>query len=103
MELILELLRAEARRRPLLLLLDGLQWADPASLALVNAVAGATLHLPILLCLEARPGPVRDLPALTQPNAHVLILHELTGAARAELLDTLAAQRGCILSRSWPR
>lgn len=93
-ELILELLRAEARRHPVLLLLDGLQWADPASLALVDLVANETPHLPLLLCLEARDGAQLPLAALAGRNAHTVALGELPVPARAELLDELAARKG---------
>ncbi len=92
-ELILELLRAAARRHPVLLVLDGLQWADPASLALVDLVAHETPALPVLLCLEARAGAQLPLAALRGPNAHTVLLGELTAPARAELLQELTSRK----------
>ena len=91
--LIREMLRTAAARRPVLLLLNGLQWADPASLALLDRVAEDTADLPLLVCLEARPGVTYELAALARPNAHTITLDELPPAERRELLAELAAQR----------
>jgi class 3 adenylate cyclase/tetratricopeptide (TPR) repeat protein len=102
-ELILELLRAAARRQPVLLLIDGLQWADPASLALVDLVARETLNLPLLLCLEARDGTQLPLAALHGSNAHTVALGELPLPARAELLAELAARKGRTLAPALAR
>src|SRR5690349_5247734 len=49
---------------------------------------------PVLVCLEARAGALRDLAALRQPNAHTLTLGELAPGERATLLQALAATRG---------
>ncbi len=50
---IVRLLRAAAR--PLVIVLDDLQWADPASLRVIEFVAGELQRLPILLVVTVRP------------------------------------------------
>ena len=55
------LLRRLAERRPLVLTVDGLQWADRDSLALFAAIMRAPEAPAVLLVFTARPG---ELPAL---------------------------------------
>ncbi|MEV6731596.1 AAA family ATPase [Streptomyces sp. NPDC051364] len=81
-----------APRRPLLLVLDDLHWADPASLLLWQRLARAVDRLPLLLAATRRPLPRR--PEVEQlcaelgaaPRGRTLRLEPLTGAESAELL-----------------
>jgi tetratricopeptide (TPR) repeat protein len=49
------LLVATARRRPLVVLFEDLQWVDPSSLDLLDALAESASTEPVLLLLTARP------------------------------------------------
>src|SRR5262249_3672944 len=71
-------LREEARRRPLLVVLEDLQWAGPESLRLLEHLAHERLDAPIL-----RIGPVRE-----EPRA--------AGDPVARALGSMRAQDGCI-------
>ena len=63
LSLHLEIVRLlAAANRPLLIVLDDLQWADPASLRVIEFAAGELNRLPILLVVTVRPVGV-DAPA----------------------------------------
>jgi DNA-binding SARP family transcriptional activator/tetratricopeptide (TPR) repeat protein len=62
-----QLLQALARRRPLLLLLDDLHWADASTLALLGYLVRQTQGAPITFLATARPAEPRSpLAALLQ-------------------------------------
>ncbi len=50
-----QLLRALAQRRPLVLVLDDIHWADPSSTDLLTKLLPLISEAPILLCLVTRP------------------------------------------------
>src|SRR5262249_6024664 len=52
-----------ARRRPLLLVFDDVQWADPALQRLLHALAGSTNQSAVLLLCIARPELLDDNPS----------------------------------------
>ncbi|MEV8504914.1 BTAD domain-containing putative transcriptional regulator [Actinoplanes sp. NPDC051475] len=54
-----EQVRATCRRGPLLLVIDGIQWADDTSVRLWSRLIAASLHLPLLVVAAARPGSGR--------------------------------------------
>jgi len=57
------LLETLSRRRPLLVVLDDVQWAEPTLLDLVEYLAGWTREAPILLCCLARPDLLEVRPS----------------------------------------
>jgi tetratricopeptide (TPR) repeat protein len=75
--------------RPVLLVVDDLQWADAATVIALGRLARAVRQLPLLVVGATRPVPRReDLIALRRtidPEAQ-LGLHSLTGTESAELV-----------------
>ena len=81
-----KLLAALARERPVIFLLDDLQWAEPTFLALVDALAG--VEAPVLLLALARS----ELPQLDGHDETVVIrLEPLPADASAALIDRTLA------------
>lgn len=63
-ESVAELLSLLGRREhPVVLVLDDVQWLDPASAALLHYVARALRDRPVVLALGVRPGELADNPA----------------------------------------
>ena len=60
---IRRLLETLARERPVVLVLDDIQWAEPAFLDLVEYLAGWSRDAPILVCCMARPDLAELRPA----------------------------------------
>ncbi len=91
---------AAAARQPLLLLLDDMQWADPASLDLLRFLARSLATLPLLLLVNYRPDdldhhhPFSQLIPLLVREAHAerLDLAPLSAVA----LRTLVHERYCL-------
>ena len=92
-EQLLALVTEQCTARPTILVVDDLQWADPASVTLWGRLARSARQVPLLLVGMMRPVPQReDLLALRRvvgDDARVQ-LTELTGAAVADLVATLA-------------
>lgn len=88
--LIEALLEREAQRRPLLILLEDIHWADELSLALAAYLAKTLTDAPVLLALVQRqmldPNLVEELTQL--PNATTIDLSPLD---REESLDLIKA------------
>ena len=105
-EQLFGLIEGLAGQAPALLVIDDLQWADAATVALWSRLARAArqlpLPLPLLLLGVARPTPLRDsLRALRRSvDDNVVRLGPLTQPAVRTLLTTLTgAQPGAGLSR----
>jgi DNA-binding CsgD family transcriptional regulator/tetratricopeptide (TPR) repeat protein len=86
----------ETSARPVALIIDDLQWADPASVKLWGRLARTARDVPLLLVGLARPGPQRDdLLALRRGvDERVRVqLGALPQPTVAELVATLAGGR----------
>jgi DNA-binding NarL/FixJ family response regulator/tetratricopeptide (TPR) repeat protein len=86
----------EAAARPVVLVIDDLQWADPASVKLWARLARTARHLPVLLIGMSRPVPQRsDLLALRRAmnNGNRIQLDALSESAVAELVVALSGGR----------
>ena len=92
-EQLLALVTEQCATRPTILVVDDLQWADPASVTLWGRLARSARQMPLLLIGMMRPVPQRDdLLALRRvvDDAARLQLTGLTGAAVADLVAALA-------------
>src|ERR1700722_16782433 len=78
-EELAELLELRSRQTPLVISLDDLQWADPATIWAVQALSQRLLSSPVGWLLAVRPGPM--------PPGLPRLMSELTaaGASRIEL------------------
>jgi DNA-binding CsgD family transcriptional regulator len=95
-EQLLALVAEQCAAQPTILVLDDLQWADQASIALWGRLARSARQVPLLLVGMMRPAPYReDLPALRRVAADATRLHltGLTGTAVADLVAALAGGR----------
>jgi DNA-binding CsgD family transcriptional regulator/tetratricopeptide (TPR) repeat protein len=92
-EQLLALVAEQCAVRPTILVIDDLQWADQASIALWGRLARSAGQVPLLLVGMTRPVPQRDdVLALRRvvDDAARLQLTALTEAAMADLVATLA-------------
>jgi DNA-binding CsgD family transcriptional regulator len=92
-EQLLALVGEQCAAQPTILVVDDLQWADQASIALWGRLARSVRQLPLLLVGMMRPVPQRDdLLALRRAvdDAVRLQLTGLAGAAVTELVTALA-------------
>ena len=83
----------ETAARPVVLVIDDLQWADSTSVKLWGRLARTARQVPLLLVGMTRPAPQRDdLLALRRavPEDNRIQLGALGGPAVAELVGTLA-------------
>jgi DNA-binding CsgD family transcriptional regulator/tetratricopeptide (TPR) repeat protein len=85
----------ETAARPVALIIDDLQWADPASVKLWGRLARTARDVPLLLAGMTRPVPQRhDLLALRRGDERVRVqLAALAQPAVAELVAALAGGR----------
>ena len=85
------LLETLARRRPLLVVLEDLHWAEPTLLDLVESVAAQASQALLLLCL-ARPELLEQRPAWAADVGRKILIElaVLPDDAAAALLDALA-------------
>lgn len=100
---IRRLLETLARERPLVLVLDDVQWAAPAFLDLVEYLAGWSRDAPILVCCLARPdlaevrpswtGSTIELGPLAREHARTL-LENLAGPLDPEAAEAVGRATG---------
>jgi predicted ATPase/class 3 adenylate cyclase len=86
------LLETVAARRPLVVVLDDLHWAEPTLLELVESVADWSRTAPILLLVIARPELLEQRPTWGggKANTTSILLEPLDTGESAELLAYLA-------------
>jgi DNA-binding CsgD family transcriptional regulator/tetratricopeptide (TPR) repeat protein len=93
-EQLLALVAEQCAMRPTILVVDDLQWADQASVALWRRLAKAAQRMPLLLVGTMRPVPQRDdLLALRRAAGEAARL-QLTGLADEAVADLVAALAG---------
>jgi predicted ATPase/class 3 adenylate cyclase len=82
-----------AQRRPLVVVLDDLQWAEPTFLDLVEHVADLARGVPIVLMCMARPELLDGRPGWGggKLNAASILLEPLAPEESRELVENLAA------------
>jgi class 3 adenylate cyclase/tetratricopeptide (TPR) repeat protein len=86
-----KVLEALARRQPLVIVIDDLQWAEPTFVELVEHVADWSRDAPLLLLVMARPELLDSRPGWGggKPNATSVLLEPLAEADAADLLAHL--------------
>jgi class 3 adenylate cyclase/tetratricopeptide (TPR) repeat protein len=84
-------LEIQARRRPLVLIVDDLQWAEPTFVELLEHVAEWARDAPLVLLVMARPELLDDRPmwGAGKPNATSILLEPLPDADAGDLLAHL--------------
>ena len=93
-EQLLALVAEQCAVQPTILVIDDLQWADQASVALWGRLARSVRQLPLLLVGMMRPVPQRDdLLALRRAVGDAARL-QLTGLAEAAVAELVAALAG---------
>ena len=81
-----------ARRRPVVVCVEDVHWAEPMLLDLVEYLVGWSRDAPILLVCLARPELVERRPTLIapHPNADALALEPLSAGDTAALIDLVS-------------
>ncbi len=93
-EQLLALIAEECADRPTILVIDDLQWADRASVALWGRLARTVQQAPLLLIGMMRPVPQReDLLALRRVAANAMRMR-LSGLAEVAVAELVAALAG---------
>jgi predicted ATPase len=93
-EQLLALVGEQCAAQPTILVIDDLQWADQASVALWGRLARSVRQVPLLLVGMLRPVPQRDdLLALRRAVDDAVRL-QLTGLTDAAVTELVAAQVG---------
>jgi DNA-binding SARP family transcriptional activator/predicted ATPase len=80
-----------ARARPLIVVIDDIQWAEPNLLDLLDHVVTSSSGSPILMVCPARLEFLEAVPswAVPQQNRSIIALEPLDGAESHELVDAL--------------
>jgi DNA-binding SARP family transcriptional activator len=83
-----------ARERPLVVVLDDLQWADEKLLELLETLAESSRNSPALLVCCARPELLEKRPAWGggKPNSSSILLEPLSEAESERLMDNLLGE-----------
>ena len=82
-------LHSEAHSRPLVFVVDDLQWADAVSLALLQRLAQDVADSPLLLVLCYRPGVAFSTPWMQLPHTIVVSVEEFVPEESADMISKL--------------
>ena len=93
-EQLLALVAEECAVRPTILVIDDLQWADPASITLWGRLAGSARRVPLLLVGMMRPVPQREDVLALRRAAGDAVRQQLAGLTPAAVADLVAALAG---------
>jgi DNA-binding CsgD family transcriptional regulator/tetratricopeptide (TPR) repeat protein len=93
-EQLLALVAEECAVRPTILVIDDLQWADPASVTLWGRLAGSARRVPLLLVGMMRPVPQREDVLALRRVAGDAVRRQLTGLTAGAVADLVAALAG---------
>jgi predicted ATPase/class 3 adenylate cyclase len=88
-DLVSDIFFAHARSRPLVLVVDDMQWADASSRSLIQSLAEGLASQPLLLLLIYRPSPELAEPWRDLAHATTIMLGELELAESEALLAAL--------------
>lgn len=88
---LVALVTAEAARRPTLLIVEDVQWADESTIELLVRLGSAHREVPLLLVATARP---EFDPARLGTDVDVVTLGRLPNPAHHELIEALAEIHG---------
>lgn len=103
-DLVIDVLDAAARKRPVLLLIEDLHWADLDTLATVGRLWRAARHLELAVLATTRPDPLKNdlTTALQQAQRSGCLVHDLEELSekdiRAIAIDMFKAPPGPRLS-----
>src|SRR6201996_1919000 len=93
-EQLLALVTEQCAAQPTILVIDALQWADPASVTLWGRLARSARQMPLLLIGMMRPVPLREellaLRRVVDDDARL----QLTGLTEESVADLVAALAG---------
>jgi tetratricopeptide (TPR) repeat protein len=93
-EQLLAVVAEQCAARPVILVIDDLQWADPASVALWGRLARSARLVPLLLVGMMRPVPRRDDLLALRRMASDADRIELTALSEATVADLVAGLAG---------
>jgi DNA-binding CsgD family transcriptional regulator len=93
-EQMLALVTDESAARPVILVIDDLQWADPASITLWGRLARLAPQIPLLLIGVMRPVPQRDDLFKLRRAQNDATRIDLVALAENEVVDLVAALAG---------
>jgi len=81
--------QASAKRQPLLVIVEGLHWADQSSLALLDEIAAHLENHALLVALTFRSKDSVQLTALERPFCRTIPVNDLSAAHARQLLQHL--------------
>ena len=93
-EAVLTLVEELSTQRPLVVVIDDLQWADPSTMLVLHRLGRSARRLPVMLLCACRPLPrppdlERLVTSLTDQRAGRIVLGPLDDQAVAALVETL--------------
>ncbi len=89
-DLLLDLIRASAESRPVLMVLEDLHWADPTTVELLTRLTDSCQSFPGLIVMTTRPG--FESPFAEQAVSHI-VLNRLAATATLDIIADLTGGR----------